>query len=98
MLWTDAPTHPLDDGSVPADLQTGVPSDLDGLFDLWEDGQSGGKLEQNARRLILFAPDDPSWNQISDTWEQMVHLPSRAGSGLSDVDYGTIIDTIGSSV
>jgi hypothetical protein len=27
-----------------------------------------------------------------------VHHPSQAGGGLSDVDYGTIIDSIGNSV
>jgi hypothetical protein len=28
----------------------------------------------------------------------VVHNPSTAGGGLSDVDYGTILDSIGNSV
>jgi hypothetical protein len=46
----------------------------------------------------LFAPDGPGWSDISGVWENVVHHPSQAAGGLSDVDYGTIIDSIGSSV
>lgn len=98
VLWTDAPTHDLSDGSYPAGLQAGTPSTFDELTDEWEAEQGSLQLESNARRLILFAPDDPSWNQISDSWEQTVHVASQAGKGLADVDYATIIDTIGNSV
>jgi hypothetical protein len=31
-------------------------------------------------------------------WENVVHHPSQAGGALSEVDYGTIIDSIGNSV
>ena len=31
-------------------------------------------------------------------WENVLHHPSQAGGGLSDVDYGTIVDSIGNSV
>ena len=66
------------------------------LTDLWEDPQ--GPLGSSSKRLILFAPDGPGWSDISAVWENVVHHPSQAGSGLSDIDYGTIIDSIGNSV
>ena len=44
-----------------------------------------------------LAPDGPGWSDISAVWENVVHNPSQAGGGLSDVDYGTIIDSIGNS-
>jgi hypothetical protein len=73
-----------------------VPADFSALTDLWEDAQ--GPLGGSSKRLILFAPDGPGWSDISANWENVVHHPSQAGAGLSDVDYGTIVDSIGNSV
>ena len=57
-----------------------------------------GLMGSSSKRLILFAPDGPGWSDISAVWENVVHNPSTAGGGLSEVDYGTIIDSIGNSV
>jgi hypothetical protein len=96
VLWTDQPAHPLDPSSVPADLASRIPADFSALTDAWEDEQ--GVMGSSSKRLILFAPDGPGWSDISAVWENVVHNPSTAGGGLSDVDYGTIIDSIGNSV
>ena len=96
VVWTDQPANPLDPSVVPADLQRRIPADFSALTDLWEDTQ--GPLGASSKRLILFAPDGPGWSDISGVWENVVHHPSQAGGGLSDVDYGTIIDSIGNSV
>jgi len=96
VLWSDQPAHPLDPSVVPADLASRIPADFSALTDAWEDEQ--GLMGSNSKRLILFAPDGPGWSDISSVWENVVHNPSQAGNGLSDVDYGTIIDSIGNSV
>jgi hypothetical protein len=96
VVWTDAPALPLEPAVVPAELRTRVPADFSALTDLWEDTQ--GPLGASSKRLILFAPDGPGWSDISAVWENVVHHPSQAGGGLSDVDYGTIVDSIGNSV
>ena len=96
VVWTDQPAHPLDPSIVPADLASRVPADFSALTDLWEDEQ--GLMGSSSKRLILFAPDGPGWSDISSVWENVVHNPSQAGGGLSEVDYGTIIDSIGNSV
>jgi hypothetical protein len=96
VVWTDAPAQPLDSASVPPELRGRVPADFSALTDLWEDAQ--GPLGGSSKRLILFAPDGPGWSDISANWENVVHHPSQAGAGLSDVDYGTIVDSIGNSV
>jgi len=96
VVWTDQPAHPLDPSVVPADLASRVPADFSAFTDVWEDEQ--GLMGSSSKRLILFAPDGPGWSDISAVWENVVHHPSRAGGGLSDVDYGTIIDSIGNSV
>jgi hypothetical protein len=96
VVWTDQPAHPLDPSVVPADLASRVPADFSALTDAWEDEQ--GRMGSSSKRLILFAPDGPGWSDISAVWENVVHNPSQAGGGLSEVDYGTIIDSIGNSV
>ncbi|MDX6238940.1 MAG: hypothetical protein QOG10_3755, partial [Kribbellaceae bacterium] len=96
VVWTDQPAHPLDPSVLPADFSARVPADFSALTDLWEDEQ--GPMGASAKRLILFAPDGPGWSDISSVWENVVHHPSQAGGGLSEVDYGTIIDSIGNSV
>ena len=96
VVWTDQPAHPLNASALPPAFAGRVPADFSALTDLWEDPQ--GPLGSSSKRLILFAPDGPGWSDISGVWENVVHHPSQAGSGLSDVDYGTIIDSIGNSV
>jgi hypothetical protein len=96
VVWTDQPANPLDPSVVPGELRARTPADFSALTDLWEDAQ--GPLGASSKRLILFAPDGPGWSDISAVWENVVHHPSQAGGGLSDVDYGTIIDSIGNSV
>ena len=96
VVWTDQPVHPLDASALPPAFAGRVPADFSALTDLWEDPQ--GPLGSSSKRLILFAPDGPGWSDISAVWENVVHHPSKAGSGLSDIDYGTIIDSIGNSV
>ena len=96
VVWTDQPAHTLDPSVVPADLASRIPADFSALTDAWEDEQ--GRMGANSKRLILFAPDGPGWSDISAVWENVVHHPSQAGGGLSEVDYGTIIDSIGNSV
>jgi hypothetical protein len=96
VVWTDQPAQPLDPSVLPADLSARIPADFSALTDLWENEQ--GPMGSSSKRLILFAPDGPGWSDISGVWENVVHHPSQAGGGLSEVDYGTIIDSIGNSV
>jgi hypothetical protein len=96
VLWTDQPAQPLGAADPPSEYADRIPRDFNGLTDLWENEQ--GAMRASSKRLILFAPDGSGWSDISGVWENVVHHPSKAGEGLSDVDYGTIIDSIGNSV
>ena len=96
VVWTDQPAQPLNPSVLPPDIAARVPLDFSALTDAWEDEQ--GRMGSSSKRLILFAPDGPGWSDISGVWENVVHHPSQAGGGLSEVDYGTIIDSIGNSV
>jgi hypothetical protein len=96
VVWTDQPAQPLNPSVLPPDIATRVAADFSALTDAWEDEQ--GRMGSSSKRLILFAPDGPGWSDISGVWENVVHHPSQAGGGLSEVDYGTIVDSIGNSV
>jgi hypothetical protein len=95
VVWTDSPAQPLE-GAAPAPYGDKLPRDFSALTDLWENEQ--GVMGASSKRLIIFAPDGPGWTDISGVWENVVHHPSKAGDGLSEVDYGTIIDSIANSV
>lgn len=92
VVYSDAPTHPLEKKSE--FKPEGLPENFNELTDWWEQG----KMEGIAKRLILFAPDAESWTDIATHWEQVIHYPSTAGGGLSDVDYETIVSTVANSI
>jgi len=96
VVYTDASTQTLGAVPPPPEIAERVPADFSALTDLWENEQ--GAMGLNTKRLILFAPDGSGWSEISSVWENVIHHPSKAGSGLSDVDYATILDSIGNSV
>jgi hypothetical protein len=96
VVWTDSPAQPLAGEPAPASYTDKIPRDFSALTDLWENEQ--GVMGSSSKRLIVFAPDGPGWTDISAVWENVVHHPSKAGEGLSEVDYGTIIDSIANSV
>ena len=55
-------------------------------------------MDDNAKRLVLYAPDAPDWNVIAKNWNNVLWFPSEAGKGLESLDYSEIIETIANSV
>ena len=73
-------------------------ADFDELTEWWGDSQLPGVMDQNAKRLLLFAPESHWWSDVSDCWDQVIHFPSKAGKGLEEVDYDTIVSSICNSI
>lgn len=98
VVWTDASVHPLEKNgnAKPAHYPDDLPKSFDDLTDVWEDDQ--GIMERSAKRLIIFGPDSYAWTDISNHWTHSVHFASKAGEGLSEVEYKTILDSIAGSV
>ncbi|RMI41437.1 vWA domain-containing protein [Streptomyces triticirhizae] len=100
VMFTDAPAHPL--GSVGVEQQTypaGIPRSYDDLFELWGyAGSQGAVMEQSAKRLVLFAPDEQPWEDIAKDWDLTLQFPSKAGMGLEEFEMSEIIDTIANSL
>jgi hypothetical protein len=98
VVWSDASTHPLEKNSAdkPTNYPVGMPKDFNDLTDWWE-GQTY-MANSSAKRLIVFAPDSNAWTDIATHWENTVHYPSKAGEGLKDLDYKTIVSAIVNSI
>ena len=98
VVWSDASTHPLEKNSAakPTSYPAGMPKDFNDLTDWWE-GQTY-MTNSSAKRLIVFAPDSNAWTDIATHWENTVHYPSKAGEGLKDLDYKTIVSAIVNSI
>jgi hypothetical protein len=96
VVWTDASVHPLekDAHAKPANYPKNMPANFDDLSDLWD----GQYMSRAAKRLILYAPDAYAWTDMANHWENTIQYPSKAGEGLGEVDYQTILDAIASSV
>ncbi|MGP4110341.1 vWA domain-containing protein [Streptomyces sp. 4N509B] len=101
VVFTDAPAHPL--GTVGVTAQTypkDVPHTMDELFEQWGYARSQtAVMEQSAKRLVLFAPDEEPWQEaIGEEWDLTLHFPSRAGEGLEEFEMDEIIETIANSL
>ena len=97
VVWTDAGVHPLEANaeSKPSNYPDDLPKNFDELTDWWE-GQA--YMSMAAKRIIIYAPDSYGWTDIATHWNNSIHYPSKAGDGLSEVDYQAILDAIANSV
>lgn len=98
VVWSDASTHSLGRAeSKNAYYPQDMPDNFDELTDWWEDEQTG-KMRKSAKRLLLYTPDASSWTDIAVNWSNTIQYPSKAGEGLSDVNYETILSSIVNSI
>lgn len=98
VVWTDAATHELGYGRTEPGYPAGMAKNFDELTSWWGDKQNSGFVNQNAKRLLLFAPYGPYWDTISENWDNVIHYPSVAGKGLGEFDYAQIIDSISNTI
>lgn len=101
VMFTDAPAHPL---RSPAAVSSGtypqsIAASEDELFEEWgyQSSQSS-VMENSAKRLLLFAPDEEPWRGIADNWNNTIFFPSQAGDGLDEWEMDEIIQTIVNSL
>lgn len=93
VVWTDAGTHELGFGKESPYYPKGMPANLAELEDCWDE------MDYNAKRLIVYAPDTNYWNYISENWDNAYLLvPSAAGGGMSEHQYGEILDSLTNSI
>lgn len=98
VLWTDDDAHDLGFGKDSEYYPNGMAQDMRELTAWWGDDETPGYMDQQAKRLVLFAPDMSGWKKISDNWDKVLHYPSEAGNGLQDVEYSQIISVISQTI
>lgn len=99
VLWSDQKPHELGFAKNASKYPYGMAYNFGELTEWWGDNYDCGYMpEQAAKRLILFTPDEGMWSRISETWDNVVHLPSKAGDHLQDVDYQTILSCISQTI
>lgn len=101
VVFTDAPAHRLGEKNQigARTYPSSIPSSMDGLFAQWGHAQSRGALMENsAKRLLIFAPEEFPWTDIADDWNNTLFFPSTAGEGLEEWEMDEIIATIANSL
>lgn len=100
VMFTDAPAHALGKHASVQGYPAGIPRSLDELFEQWGYARSQtAVMEQSAKRLVLFAPDQAPWSDpIAEEWDLTLHFASKAGQGLEEFEMDEIIETIANSL
>lgn len=99
VLWTDQAPHNIGFGTAASKYPKGMARDFGELTEWWGDVYDSGFMpEQPAKRLILFTPNIGDWETISETWDNVLHLPSKAGDHLQDIDYQIILSCIAQTI
>ena len=94
VVWTDASTHEIGFGKTASNYPKGMPQSFAELTSWWGDEQTETFISNSGKRLVLFAPQKPYWEQITNTWNNVIHYPSTAGKGLEEYTYREIVDAI----
>lgn len=97
VLFTDASAHELGTREI-GTSGFRMPASLGALAELWGDEVVQGIMEYQAKRLLLIAPPVHPWTAISDSWENVIHLATKAGRGLEETHKSTILQQIAGSV
>lgn len=98
VVWTDDGTHDLGFGKSAPNYPNGMPIDFNELTEWWGTKKNPGFMDQNAKRLLIFAPEKASWTTIRDNWNNVIHVETEAGKGLQECEYSEILDVICNSI
>lgn len=99
VVWSDEGTHELGFGKKAANYPKRMPKDFNELTEWWGSRRNPGLMDENAKRLLIFAPDKPGWSTIRDNWNNVIHaITDDTDIGLSKVEYTEILDAICNSI
>ena len=71
----------------------GMPNNLVGLHNLWDDGE----LDSKTKRLMLFTPNTEKW-LIIDKWVNTYHTVCKVNSGCSNIKFASCLNMIVESI
>ena len=76
----------------------GMAKDFDELTDWWGDADLPGSMDNDAKRLLIYAPNENYWSTISDVWNKVIHHQTMAGQGLEEIEYQEILNFIANTI
>ncbi len=109
VMFTDAPAHPFEKakGLEIDNYPDHMFQSYEEMLEAWNSAAGQGtcldaeqkfKMNKNARRLILFAPDAEPWTDVSVDFEQCFMTQIESNEGCSELDKEVIINTIAKSM
>lgn len=99
VVWSDAGTHNIGYGKRAPNYPPNMPKDFDELTEWWGSRYNPGLMDESAKRLLIFAPDQPGWSTIRDNWNNVIHAVTEDDDrGLTKVEYNEIMDAICNSI
>lgn len=95
-VFSDAPALPLGERSDSMNYPSGMPADLKQLEAWWHgmDPSFDSTYQLPAGRMVAFVPYDETWSQF-EYWNRYYSVYVREGSGLSEIDFQSLIDLFG---
>jgi len=104
VMCSDAPAHEIGYAVNSKYYPKGMPASFDALSDWWGDPACEGVMEENAKRLVIFAPSDQEcdcdgqWEKLAANWNNVIYIPSNAGEGLEGLEYEQVLATIANTI
>lgn len=87
IVWSDKETNKLGAGKGLINYPQGMAKSLEELQEWWSTmGES--------KRLVLFTPNSSTWKCVSNSWDYVLHYPSRAGESMPYTIYDEIVRCI----
>lgn len=98
VIFTDASAHKLEKDV--SGLVSGMPKNLDEAEIVWcaASQDTDVKLDQQAKRLVLFAPNSYPWSNIAAEWDLVWHEICKGGAGLDELAMSTIYNFLANSL
>lgn len=84
ILWTDNASHQL--------RSTSKYKSIEEMSTAWASKMKNGK------RLIIFAPNHPTWIFLEQNWDKTIRHDVNVGKGLTEIDYEEILKTLSESI
>lgn len=95
VVWTDAPAHLLEEAHAVGKSPTWMAKNIEELESWWNDEKI---IDQNAKRLLLFAPSSVINTFQMHEWTQTLLYDVQDGCGMSEYEWSMIINSITNSI
>lgn len=98
IVWSDDGTHNLGYGNSAANYPRKMPKTFAELTEWWGYAQCPGIMDNESKRLLIYAPAKEWWTTIAENWNNTLLFASQAGKGLDHLTYDEILSAIAQSI